>query len=167
MAKPELALKAEAPNEAPNGKARELPPIQMNALSLLEQSNVCWRVVLPATVTADDLEDPSLWAVVSAKVRPFDLIQAIANDSSFWSELLVLSAERGFPTTARVLRTVAFAAMPKNSYSDLPAGYSIEYSPVTNQYTPIRTADGAPMSAPQQSRELARTALVTHAIFRR
>ena len=163
MAKPEIVLKL----EAPNGKAKELPPIQMNELKLFEQCNAVWRVVMPAGVSSDDLENPALWTVVGTKIRPFDRIEAIGHAATFWAELLILSAEKGFPTTARVLRIVEFASMPKNEYSDLPAGYGISYDPTSNQYTPVRSHDNAPMAAPQQSREAARTALVNHAIFRK
>lgn len=161
MAKEQLKL------ETSNGKTKEIQPVQMNTLKLFEQCNAVWRVVMAAGVTSDDLESPALWTVVGVKIRPFDRIEAIANDATFWAELLILSAEKGFPVTARVLRVCEFAAMPKNEHSDLPSGYGISYDPTSNQYTPVRSSDNAPMAAPQNTRELARQRLVEHAVFRK
>lgn len=162
-----MAAKEQVRLESVNGAEKQIKPVQMNALTLYDQGNARWRVVLPAGLKADELESPELWTVVSNKIRPFDSIEAIGHDGTFWAELLVLSAERGFQAVVKCLRVAEFEAMPKNSYSDLPTGYRIDYDPTTARYVPVRESDNVRMCEPQATREMARSRLVENAVFRK
>lgn len=164
MAKPEAA----APKlEILSGSSKPIQPIPANRLELYESRNARWRTVLPAGVKPEQVEDPGLYAIVSNKLRPFDTIEFVTADATSWGELLIVNAEKGFPIVAKCLRIVEFASLPKNAHSDLPAGYEISYDAALNEYTPIRSSDGAKMAPPQTTRELARQRLVEHAVFRK
>lgn len=161
-----MAAKEQARLEAvQTSKEFVVNALPMTALQMHDHANMRWRASLKPGTPPDILENPQLYSVVSNRLRPYDIIEFVAED--FWAEVIILSAEKSFPVIAKTLRVAEFATMPRNEHSDLPVGYSISYSPTENTYTPVRTADNAPMSAPQQSRELARSALVSHAIFRK
>lgn len=148
-------------------KPTVVTPLTMAGLQMHDQANMRWRGILPPgmPLEAEILEHPQLYSVVANRLRPFDIVEFPVEGG--WGEVIILSTEKGFPVIAKVLRIVEFAAMPRNVHSDLPAGYHIAYDMVSNTYQPVRSNDGAPMAAPQTTRELARQRLVEHAIFRK
>lgn len=44
-----------------------------------------------AGVTLDEIQKPEFWSHVAAKLKPYDMIEARAEDGSYWAQLLVIN----------------------------------------------------------------------------
>lgn len=159
MAKPEAA-KLESPT------TKEVKSLKMTDLQLFDYGNASWRVVAPKNLTPEDLENPILWNVVSAKLKAFDQVTALAANARWWAELLVVASEKGFAPVLKVLRVVEFPELPSNKHNDLPAGFRIDFDATTSSYQAFREKDGVAMTPPLPRREDVRSQLVNHASLR-
>lgn len=58
------------------------------------------RTVYVATAfedtTVEDMLDPKYWVHVASKMKPWDRIEARANDGTWWAEFMVLESGRAF-----------------------------------------------------------------------
>lgn len=68
---------------------RKLP---QSRFGLAEQRRNLWRIEAEPGVEREHLHDAAFWSHVAAKLRAGDIIEVIADDGSFFSRLLVLSA---------------------------------------------------------------------------
>jgi hypothetical protein len=71
------------------------------------------------------LLDKAYWAHVSAQLRRGDIITALAEDNSYWSELLVLEAGKLFAKVAQ-LRCVKISQAQMLNI-EVPDGYEIKF----------------------------------------
>ncbi|MCZ7565165.1 MAG: hypothetical protein M5U08_16455 [Burkholderiales bacterium] len=140
---------------------REVPTAPMRSLNLLEHKSVRWRLDLPAGVRREDLESPVLWSVVSSKLKPLDLIEAVDEQATFWAELICAQGGR-FAPIVKLLRVVDLPARTAAS-DDLPAGHSIVQDPRTGRWRGMR---GEVVLVDETSYEQARFALLAHATLR-
>lgn len=53
-----------------------------------------WVATPEAKQTLDDLSEPSYWAHVASKMRPWDVVIARADDGAWFAVLLVLACDR-------------------------------------------------------------------------
>lgn len=83
-------------NVKENITAAPLSPI---SLKPAESSRNVWRVTAALGTQRKDFQNPNYWAHVSNKLKPNDLIEAIAEDGSFYATFIVRNCDR---TWARV-----------------------------------------------------------------
>lgn len=55
-----------------------------------------YAAIVDDGTTADDLQRPEFWCHVANKLRQMDVIEVLAEDSSYFAELLVLKTGIGF-----------------------------------------------------------------------
>lgn len=71
-------------------KVESLKPTMFGLAQHKYQSH---SAVTPAELTAEDLVNPSLWALNRARIRTHDEIRVVAEDSSYYAKLLVTYAD--------------------------------------------------------------------------
>lgn len=55
-----------------------------------------WVVTVEQGVTREDLRRPEFWALVAAKFKPYDRVEARCDDGTYFAEYIVLSADRAW-----------------------------------------------------------------------
>lgn len=103
----------------PERKVQQLNPSRMEGAEY--QRNV-WVMTAHENTTPSDLTDRAYWAHVAGKLKPWDRIEARANDGTWYAEFLVLEAGRTWAkvhmlhcaslTSADVAMSQATAMMP-------------------------------------------------------
>lgn len=76
-----------------------------------------WSVSVPHGVKPDMLADYAMWRHVADKLRPYDQIYVVAEDSSFWAHLLVVQSE---PRVGAVIKILDKISLNDNAASDMP-----------------------------------------------
>lgn len=103
-------------------KAPALPPSRSNFI-LAEQLRAVYRVNVPHGVPVERLKDADYWAHVAPLLQPGFLLEALAQDGSYFAEFLV----------RKVAKTEAHVLMLR--HVDLTAVAAQEPAPSTDDYT--------------------------------
>lgn len=142
-------------------KLRALP---RPALKLRESVNNEWRCVIPRGTPREYLTLSDFWVIAGSDLQPWDRIAAVAEDRSFFCELLVLDAGRGYANVTEL----AFHTLPPlvTSQAGLPPGHSIFHSGPEKLYCIKREKDGVLLGEGFPSRDDALRALLDHASLR-
>jgi len=143
-------------------------PLRTGDATFLEITNNVWRVVVPAGVTAQELDlHPTFWDMLD--VRMGDSIKALPVDRSWLAVFEVLDANPG-----NVVAKLAFAAncplRSASSAKQIPEGWVIERTgpQEPDGWIAIEPATGRKIlnsTMPWDSHESARRGLLDHAIF--
>lgn len=154
-------INTEPAAEAPK---RKLIAVKPSECKLNESANNTWRAIAARGVTREELRVSDYWSIVSANFLPFDLIRVVAEDRSYYAELLVIEAGRGYANVVEL------------SYHDLPAiilsregippNHEIEHLGPERLYVVKRIADGVILGEGFSSREAALQHLLSHASLR-
>lgn len=158
--------RAESAVKSDDFAPREIKPIPMNAVALLEASNVRWRVNLPQATVREDLDNPALYSVVSGKFRPYDTLECVG--AGFWAEVMVIYAEKGFTPILQVLRVVDVVLPQRgpSDYAEFPPGHAAVYDTQKHKWRAKRLSDNVWMTPDLDTREECRRAVVDHASLR-
>ncbi|MFW0758931.1 hypothetical protein ACN1C3_30175 [Pseudomonas sp. H11T01] len=146
----------------------DVQPIMRSAFTFAESRNNVFSAVVPRGTTQQRLVQSGLWSVVADQLRSFDRILCIAEDRSYYAELLILDAGKGHCS----VQLLSYHTLPVLLVSEagLPPGFSIDYSgPVHNGsggYQVLRHADGVIMSTGHSNREEALAALLDSATLK-
>jgi hypothetical protein len=84
-----------------------------------------WTITPEYGTSSDALLDPAYWAHVSAYLRRGDIITALSEDNSYFSELLVLDAGKLFAKVCE-LRCVKITSAQMLNIT-VPEGYEIKF----------------------------------------
>jgi hypothetical protein len=84
-----------------------------------------WDVTPEHGTPVEALLDPAYWAHVSAKLRRGDIITALAEDDSYFAELLVLNVGKLFAKVVLIRRVEITAAQIFNA--EVPKGFDIKF----------------------------------------
>jgi hypothetical protein len=84
-----------------------------------------YAVVLPDGVSFDDALDPGFWAHLGDKLRQHDTIRVIPEDGTYFAELLVIAAGRGF-AKVKTLRHVGLTD-DEISETEVPEGIVVKW----------------------------------------
>jgi hypothetical protein len=116
-----------------------------------------WFVRLPATFSADDLKEPSLWSRVQRSkkaIRKLDYVTLVAFDESWIAEAWVSHAD-GEKVVLATPKITRFPERYEHLFSD--GIYRVEW--VGNGYSVHRITDGQHMAGPFATPALAQRAL--------
>jgi hypothetical protein len=100
----------------------QLTPARFNASQSVRNQ---WQVSPEYGTPPEALLDSGYWAHVSAKLRRGDIIVALAEDNSYYAELLVLEAGKLFAKVAP-LRCVEISVKQMLNV-EVPDGYEIKF----------------------------------------
>lgn len=144
-------------------------PVKLRALSrvevkLRESVNNTWRAVIPRGTPQERLLDSDFWVVVAGDFMPWDRIHCVAEDRTFYAELLVVDAGRGY---AR-LEPLGIHTLPPivTSQEGLPPGHEIVHAGPDKMYCVRRVADGVLLGEGFSSKDDALRYLLDHASLR-
>lgn len=84
-----------------------------------------WEAEPEFGTPAEALLNPAYWAHVSAQLRRRDVITALAEDNSYWSELLVLDAGKLFAKVVQLRCIQITQAQMLNV--EVPDGFEIKF----------------------------------------
>lgn len=73
---------------------KTMVPLTSSRLKEADYARRVWRIRPEHGVTLKDVIDPAFWSHVAASLRPFDKIEVLADDGSYYAELLVINCGR-------------------------------------------------------------------------
>ncbi|MBZ9873081.1 hypothetical protein LB542_19730 [Mesorhizobium sp. BR1-1-9] len=107
------------------------------ALNSADYTRTLRRMVVPNTMTMEDVSVPGNWANVFSKVKADDEVIVVPEDRTWRLHLLVVEAGVGFVRTALIHAidlTKAIAKAPAEDLSQVPEppeGYKVNFAPKT------------------------------------
>ena len=129
----------DAPAQEPvQRKVEQLNPIRMKEG---QYERTVWVITAHENTDPADLIDPAYWSHVAAKLRPWDRIEARANDGTWYAELLVMEAGRNWARAVLLnsasLTTSDVAISQANGLSP----YEVAYRGPHDKWSVIRKID--------------------------
>lgn len=117
-------------------------PVSLNVTRLKQAEQYCtaYAAVLPHDQSLDDALNPEYWANVAATLRQHDTIRIIPEDGSYFAELLVLDAARGY-AKVKILRHVLLDEPVGDAEAPL-IDLFVKWDGPHNKFTVIRKSDG-------------------------
>mgnify|MGYP003335016916 FL=1 len=120
-------------------KSKRNPMIDQTRMRLSEYERQDWVANIEFGVTLDEIQVPGFWAHMAAYLRPYDHIEARADDGTWVAYLIVTGCDR---TWARVVldRVVKLTTKDVSETQTGPA-HKVEWKGPQNKFTVIRVAD--------------------------
>lgn len=145
-------------------RRKSSPALQKSALKLSESVNNRWRVVIARGTPRERLLDSDFWSVVSGDFLPFDTIACVDEGRTYYAELLVLEAGRGYAHLEELL----YKALPPLivANKDVPPNHEIVHLGPEELYAVRRISDGVLLGKGFASRNEALQFLLEHATLR-
>jgi len=145
-------------------KPKPAVSIQRSALKLRESCNNSWRIVALRGTTRERLLDPSYYSVVGDMFLPYDKLHVIAEDRSYYAELLVTDCGRGYASVTELgFHPLEALLVCQDS---LPSNHQIIHLGADDLYAVKRTSDGVLLGKGFASRQAAVDFLLDHATLR-
>jgi len=139
--------------------ARIVPALHPRFFNTAEHVRTVYTATIPTGIEPEDLAKPAFWAHIAGKLRPWDRIEAIAEDGRYFVELLVLSANMTDANVVQInhrkLQTV------QSGEAELLRDYSVSHTPATN-WRVVRKSDKRTMVEGLKSRDEAVTWIATN-----
>lgn len=138
----------------------KLVPLVPANFKRAEYDTTDWNAHVPATVTREDLRTSDFYAVVSPKLKRFDRIRVIPDNSGFYAEYVVTEAGLGYCQVHELffheLQPIVADA------SGIPPGFSIDFAGESG-YQARRLKDGVIVISGAGSKDDCLRALLDHA----
>lgn len=160
------AVKAARPSDppAPPPATERKNILDVQRLREAEHERLIWCCYPPASHTIEDLKRPEYWASVAPKLRPWNHIEAYAEDGTWYAELLVLAVERSH-AIVHVLNEYQLSssdvALTQLANAGALSKYEIKHTPNLEWHV-VRRADGHIVKDHLHSRDQAYFTLQEH-----
>jgi hypothetical protein len=128
-----------------------------NRFSLAETRRNIWQIIPEDGTPYELLFDKDYWAAMASKLRPFDRIEVLADDGSFWAELLVLMATK---TQAAVMELRKIDISTKE-VAQVEEKFAVKWRGPHRKWSVIRSADSSIVRSGFESADDARTFALT------
>lgn len=106
-----------------------------------EFERAIWQASIEAGVSLAEVQKPEFWGHVAENLKPLARIEVIAEDLSWFAELLVIDCDRLWAKT----RLIRFVDLREDDAADvLPAsasGFRVEYKGPTKKHIVLRLSD--------------------------
>ena len=112
---------------------------QPGRLKLMEHAHNFWSVHAPAGSIPDDVSKSDFWSLMSAKLRPFDKFEVLADDGTWLVEGIIKSCSRSW-AEIHIREVVELGKPADPSVSKL---YKAEWKGPERRWCVIRIKDGA------------------------
>lgn len=107
-----------------------------------EYERTPWRASIEAGIGIDDVLRPEFWSHVAAKMKPYDIVEVVAEDGAYYAELLVLSCDRLWAKVqVKTFMELNGPQVDPLLTSPLASGYKVEYKGPTLKHCVIRLSD--------------------------
>lgn len=122
-------------------KRAEIPAVHPLRMSQAEgyKRNI-WHLDVDVAVQPDDMVNPAYWAHVAQMLRPFDRIEAHAEDGSWFAEFLVRDAGVNWAKVALLRKNELEAVSPERRGVLLP-GYAVKWAGNFAKWRIVRESD--------------------------
>lgn len=137
---------------------KHLPPLRFKQA---EFERTIYLAIPEAGTAFDDVLKPSYWAHNAAKMKPFDHIEILAEDGSWWAHLLVISTGR-VEATVKVLNHQSFDVDVTGAVQEDFPGYEIRFAGPHKKHQVIRLEDSAVLKDEISTKTQARRWLQDH-----
>jgi hypothetical protein len=118
--------------------------LSANSINLAEHARNIWVVRSEYGVTREDIEKPSYWAHIAAKLRPRDRIEVLADGGEFYAEYLVMSCDRTWAKIVPIvyLDLTKVSVVSGDQADDVMNSYEIKHRGA-KRWSVIRKSDRA------------------------
>ena len=147
--------------EAP-AQERELRQLNPSRMKGAEYERDIHVVTPDEGTQPEDMLDPAYWAHVASKLRPWNRIEARANDGSWYAECLVLDASRNWAKIKILNVWNLTTADVSQTQSEVLIAYEVRHRGPHNKWSVIRMADSACIHEFEDTELGARTWLTNH-----
>lgn len=96
-----------------------------------------YAAVVDDGTTVEDLQRPEFWCHVAGKLRQMDILEVLAEDGSYFAELMVLKSGVGFAKVLLLREVQLEATAPEDD--DLPV--VVQWKGPHRKYSVIRKSD--------------------------
>lgn len=136
---PKEVLKTEAKVEVK--KVEKIPQLNPARMQLAEHKRNVWDVTVEQNVSIPMMEDVQFWAHVAEKLKPKDKIEVTDDEMSFYMELIVISADRGW---AKVKRLNYVSLLSDNDIpEEVDTGYTTKWRGPYFKWCVMRKSDNS------------------------
>lgn len=126
------------------------------------------RTVYVATAfedtTAEDMLKPEYWVHVASKLKPWDRIEARANDGTWWAEFMVLETGRAFARVTMMRQINLTTTDVAQSQNSALIEYQVLWRGPHCKWSVIRNSDKQVLHEGNGSRDGAETWLKNHLV---
>jgi hypothetical protein len=144
---------------------RKTPICPQGNLFQTDTRNQAWTLIAPPGTNPADLVDSDFYFSVAGNLRQWDSIKVIADDGSFYSEVLVLAKGTSF-VRAKVLSFANLQPTLEDVANDKPpVGFDVSFSQLSG-WQAHRQRDGVCLVSNALSRAECLTQLRDHATLR-
>ena len=147
--------KDEAQKEAPSitfmeveRKVEQLNPTRMKEG---QYERTVWVITAHENTEPEDLVDPAYWSHVASKLRPWDRIEARANDGTWYAEFLILEAGRNWARAVMLTVHKLTNSDVALSQATAQSPYEVSYRGPHDKWSVIRKGDREVMHAGEQT----------------
>lgn len=124
-----------------------------------EYERTVWVATVEQGTSRENLKDPSFWAHIANKFRPWDKLEVRADDGTFYAEFLILACDR---TWARVFE-LNYQSLTSTDISLTQAdAYELRWRGPHLKWGVIRTADNAVVKESCQTKDEAKLWMEGH-----
>lgn len=117
-----------------------------------------WHIVVTHGVAYEALFKPEYWAHVARKMRPGDLVEALAEDGSYFAQLFVVSSA---PNAAAVVE-LSKAELQNIDLPDVTSGFEVKWSGPVLKWTVTRITDNVRVATNLETKSAATEAMANH-----
>jgi len=146
-----VARKLEQPPAADPAKVNQAQALLPPRMKECEFERTLWVVTAHENTRPEDMLDPEYWTHVSERLRPFDKIEARADDGSWYAEFLVLDVSRRW-ATVHALRIDHLTTKDVSLSKVMSDEYTVEWKGPAHKHSVIRKTDGAVLHEGEQTK---------------
>ena len=132
----------------PERKVAPITQARMKDAALVRQQ---WAADVEYGVTLEDIQDPAYWSMMGMYMKPYDLIEARAEDGSWIAFLIVTGCDRTWAKVA-VDRVVNLTTSDV-ALSQVAPKHKVDWKGPHRKYSVIRLSDSENVHDGFQSRE--------------
>lgn len=114
-------------------------PLSPSCLYQAEYERTPWRVKVPEGISPEVLMQPNYWAHVAGRFRPMALIEAYAENGSWYAEFIVVDCASTWAKLA--LKFPVVQLHQEVATDDVPDGYDIAWKGPMLKWCVIRKTD--------------------------
>lgn len=127
---------------APSTEAAPPRSLLPSRFQQAEHARTVWRVVAEEGTTIEDVLKPQFWAHVAHTMARFDRIEVLADDETWFLDLIIRDCGRGFAKVAILAKTEFEASVEKATSIE---GFEIAWKGPKRRWSVIREEGRAPI----------------------
>lgn len=132
--------------------ARGIQQLNPARMKECEFERTCYVMTAHEETLPEDLLNPDYWSHVAEKLRPWDKIEARADDGTWYAEFIVLETSRRWAKVC-LLFSVALTTKDVSLSQSAKDEYSVEFKGPMRKWSVIRKSDSAMIHEGEQTKD--------------